>query len=95
MAVMVDQVGAGDLDDGRAVTQGCVTDDTSLSFIIVDVSTVREIAQGVLQVTNSLLIMVTLRRCRWCRRLCVSCHVAGERQAMRCTLSMTYGHTEI
>ena len=47
MAVMVDQVGADDPDNGWAVTQGCATDDTSLSFVIVDASTVREIAQGV------------------------------------------------
>ena len=62
MAVMVDQVDSDDLNEGRAVTQGCATDDTSLSFVIVDVSTDRDIAQGVIQVMNSLLIMMTLRR---------------------------------
>ena len=44
---------------------------------------------------NGWLIMMTLRRCRWRGRLRVSCHVAGKRQVMRCTLSMTHGHTEI
>ena len=95
IAVIVDQVGIDDLDDGWAVTQGCATDDTSLSFVIVDASTVREITQGVCTTGDGWLTMMTLRRCRWHRRLHVSCHVAGKRQVVRCTLSMTDCHTEI